>query len=80
MAPLSRWTDDRLDDLHKLVTTLDTQVDANTRLVDSHDRDLREIGRTGDRRSSDRRAIYLMLAAILIAQVLQIVDKLAHLG
>lgn len=58
-----------------LVRANDARIDRLDRLTDAHDEQLRDISRTGDRRSSDRRAIYLMLAAILITQIAELAAR-----
>lgn len=77
-VPRTRWTDDRLDDLHALVQSTDRRVDRNEKLVDAHDQALTDMHRAGDRRQDSRRAIYLMLATILAGELVQLLARFAH--
>lgn len=73
-----RWTDDRLDDLHTLVTGLQSKVERNSELTRSHDRDLREIARTGDRRRDSNLTLKVGIILLLLSQLGQYIHDILH--
>ena len=76
MTPEHRWTDDRLDDLSASHRALAAQVSSMQRTVDAHDAAIKQISRTGDRRSSRRWDLVLIGVTVIATQVASIVIQL----
>lgn len=75
-----RWTDDRLDDLMALVKANDSRIDRLDRLVDKHDEALVDIGRTGERRRDNNRALYLVGFTVLTTSIANLILHLTHVA
>lgn len=77
---MQRWTDDRIDDLNKLVSANDARIDRLDRLVDKHDEALVAIGRTGERRRDNNRALYLVGFTVFATSIANLILHLAHVA
>lgn len=74
---LRRWTDERLDDLAKVVYHNDGRLDEVAKQSDDTTSDVKRIVHAAERRSEHTWAVYLLLIGILATEILQLAG--AHL-